>query len=228
MQHIFVAILLIHIEHTLQFNAHHIAPLPLGALQGIGEIEVIRLFHTLHLAPCHPLAIALERSLRKNAVAVHHKVLKPHVAALSRAPHRLILYTLEGAVLHLNVIYIATLLKAVQQHTVARLLARHILHIHVTHRRHEASLRSLFWLIHKVDSHNRLSALAHLYIPHVHTLGHTAATRVRLDAQHPVEVRRIHLAILSKHVLHTARNLRADNHASVTILHRASPHDDIP
>src|SRR5207249_3332246 len=69
--------------------------------------------------------------------------------------------------------------------------------------------------------------LSRLYIAHVHVLDHAAAHGVGLDAQHAVQMRAVHLAILRENVADVARALAAQGHAAVSVLHRAALHDDV-
>ncbi len=89
------------------------------------------------------------------------------------------------------------------------------------------ALSRLVWLVNEVDTHYCLAALANLDVTHVDILVDTATASVCLDAQHAVEVWRVHLAVLCKDVLHAAADLRTYYHAAVAVLHGAVAHDDV-
>ena len=142
----------------------------------------------------------------------------------------LVIHTVELAVAHGDVVDGIGQLGVVVAHNhdaVLRLLAGHVLHRHVAHLRIEAAAAHLAGLVVGVDLQHGLAALAHGDVAHVDVLNDAATTRVSLDAQHAVQVRRVHLAVFGIHVLAAARNLRADDHATVTVLHLAATDDDV-
>ena len=157
----------------------------------------------------------------------HHHVVQIQVVAQSGAQQPLVSHTVELAVLHMDVVDVVGVVQSVEQDAILALLAGHLLHVHVPHRGVESAAAHLLRVVVQVDAHHRLTAFAHLHFPHVDVLYHAATARVALDAQHAVQVGRVHLAVLHVHVAASARYFRAYHHAAVAVLHLAVAHDDV-
>src|SRR5690606_1964015 len=69
--------------------------------------------------------------------------------------------------------------------------------------------------------------LTHGAVPHVDFLDHAAAARVGLEAQAALQVRAVHAAVLGEDVPRATRDLAADGHAAVTVLHVAVAYDHV-
>ena len=142
----------------------------------------------------------------------------------------LVIDAVEAAVLHVDVVHRVgqfLVLIAHNHHAVFRLLAGDVLHVHVLNGGIEATAAHFLRLIVGVDFQHGLLALSHFHVPEIDVLDDAAAARVGLDAQHAVQVRRVHLAIFYKHVLAAARYFGADDHAAVPVFHHAVAHDDV-
>ena len=138
--------------------------------------------------------------------------------------------TVELAVFHINVVHsIGEFLVLVSHYhnAVLALLACHVLHIYVLHRRVESAAAHLFRLVVGVYLQHSLLALSHLNVTEIDVLDDTAAARVCLDAEHALKVGRVHLAVLHKHILATAGNLASYDNTAVTIFHCAVPDDEV-
>ena len=92
-------------------------------------------------------------------------------------------------------------------HTILRLLTGDILHIHITYDGVVATAANLVVLVVKINLQYALFALANGDVAHVDILDDTTTTAVGLDAQHALQLGRIHHTIVGIHILATARNL---------------------
>ena len=119
------------------------------------------------------------------------------------------------------------ILVAYNHHTVLRLLACHVLHRHVAYSGIETTTADLLGFIVGIDFQYGLLTLAHGDVAHVDVLNHATTTRIGLDAQHTVQIRRVHLTVLSIDVLTASADLRADDHTTVTVLHLTVADDDV-
>ena len=191
------------------------------------EVKVIWFWHSLHLAPCHPLRITLERSLRKDGLTIDYEIVKTNVVALSCATNWLVLHSIEGTVLDMYIVDIAFLIQSVEQNAVLRLLTGDILHVDIAHCRYETTLCLLFWLVNEVDTKNSFTTLTYGNIAHIDAISHSTTTGVGLDTKHTIEIWRVHLAVFCKYILHTCTDFRTDYHTSVTVSHSTSTHNDI-
>ena len=209
------------VEHALEFDTHHIAPLGFG-----GEVEEVALRLALHLAVGEPLAIVLVGHLGQGQRTVDKKVVELHVAGLAgREIARL--HTIEPAILHKDVVYVSVFLETDDLDAVFRLLAGDILHIDATHRGIVAATADFIVLVVEVDLQHRLLADAHLDIFHIDVLDDATATGIGLDAQYAFQVGGVHHTVVGKDILATATDFRADHHTAMTILHLTVADDDV-
>ena len=209
------------VEHALQFDAHHIAPLGHGR-----EVEEIALWHALHLRVGEPLTIVLVGHFTQDEGAVDEEVVEGDVACLA-TPEVARLNTIELAVLDLDVIDISVFIETDDLYTILRLFAGHILHVDVAHRRVIASATHLVVLVVEVDLQHALLADAHLDVLHVDVLDDTSATAVGFDAEYALQLGRVHHTVVGKHILASTGDLRADDHSTVTVLHLTVADDDV-
>ena len=224
-QDVVAAIFKIGVQHALQFDAHHIAPLRLG-----GEVEHVALGHALHLRVGEPLRVVLVGRVGEHQRAVDEEVVVVDAAGQSYLMDGLVVYAVEVAVLDGDVIDgIGQLrvLVADNHHTVFRLLAGDILHRHVAHGGVESAAAHLARLVVGVDFQYGFLALPHGDVAHVDILDDAATARVGLDAQHAVERRRVHLAVLGIDILATAADFRADDHSAVPVVELTVADDDV-
>ena len=142
------------------------------------EVKVIWFWHSLHLAPCHPLRITLERSLRKDGFTIDYEVIEADIVALSCAANRLILHSIEGTVLDMYIVDIAFLIQSVEQNAVLGLLTGDILHVDIAHCRYEATLCLLLWLVNEVHTKHCLTTLTYGNIAHIDAVSHSTAAEV--------------------------------------------------
>ena len=178
----------------------------------------------------HPLRVALVGFVGEDEVSVNHQVVEVNILRLTCEVIGLAIDTLELTVVYIDVINgISQRISFIahNHHTILRLLAGDILHRHVANGGVETTAANLFGLIIGIDLEYSFLTLAHGDIAHVDVLNDTTTAGVSLDAEHAVEVRRVHLAVLCKHILATAGNLRADDHAAVTVFHHAVADDDV-
>ncbi len=219
-----VTIAQVGIEHAFQFDAHHIAPLGL-----FGEIEHITLGHPLHLRGHHPLRIVLIGAVFvvEHERPVDEEVVKLDVAGLAGDAHRSLGDTLEMAVLHRHVAHVLDVRQSDDLHAILAFLARHVLHVDLSHGRLKPPVAYLLGFVIEIDTQHGLVTLSHGDIAHVDILDHATPTVVGLDAEHAVQVGRIHVTVLREHVAAAARDLRPDHHAAVTVEHLAVANDDI-
>ena len=131
------------------------------------------------------------------------------------------------AVLHCDVGYVLHLVSADDEHAIVALLAGHILHAHLAHGRLEATVAQLSWLVVEVDFQDGFLALAHGDVAHIDVLDESATAVVGLDAEDALQVRGVHHAVLGVYILASARDLRADDHAAMSIFHLAIADDDV-
>ena len=82
-------------------------------------------------------------------------------------------------------------------------------------------------LVVEVDLQDRLLADAHLDIAHVDVLDDTTTTRVGLDAEYTLQLRRVHHTVVGIDILTTARDLRTYHHTTMTVLHLTVADDDV-
>ena len=93
-----VAIGFVAVEDSLQLQTYAIVPPALRTLLGVVEVEVYGVRHSLHLAPCHPLRIALERRLLQHFLAIDDEIVEMYVVRTSRVDDWLVGNTLKVAV----------------------------------------------------------------------------------------------------------------------------------
>ena len=89
----------ISIQHTFQFDTHHVAPL--GTIR---EIEQIGLWHTLHLTVGHPLRIVLVRWVLEYQRAVNHQVVVSDVLSKTNLVNGLVVNTVELTIAYCDVV----------------------------------------------------------------------------------------------------------------------------
>ena len=209
------------VEHALQFDTHDVAPLGL-----LREVQKIGLRRALHLRVGHPLRVVLVGLLRQAERAVHEEVLVTDVAG--PAGNLVALgHMIELAVADVDVANVADGVETDNQHAISGLVAGNVVDVDVAHGRVETSAADFVVLVVEVNLDDSLAALSHLDVAHVDVLDDAAATGVCLDAQHAVQIGRIHHAVVGKDVLAAAANLRADHHASMSVVHRAVADDDV-
>ena len=216
-----VTIFQIGVQHGLQFDAHHVTPFRL-----FRKVQQVTLRGALHFRGSHPLAVMLVGRLLQAKRPIDKHPVQRDVARLARDGVALS-HSVEAAVAHGDVMHIGVLFQTNHLHSVFGLLAGDILHQHIPHRWVKSPAAHLVVLIVEVDFQHRLSALAHLDVAHEDILYHTSSARVRLDAQHTVQVGRVHRAVVGKHVAASSADFRADDHTAMPILHLAVSHDDV-
>ena len=218
---VLTAVAQVGVEHALQLDAHHVAP-----FRTCGEIQQVRLRIALHLRACHPFRVVLVGHFGERQSAVHIEFVEGNVAGLAGDGVTL-LHTVEPTVPHGDIVDKRVLFQSDDLYTVARLLAGDILHQYIAHRGIVATTANLVVLIVQVDFQHTLAALAHRDILHEDILDDAASARVGLDAQHTVQIGRVHHAVVGKDILRAAADLRTDNHAAVSVLHLTVADDDI-
>ena len=137
------------------------------------------------------------------------------------------MHTIEATVPDCDVVHEGVFFEANDLHAVARLLAGDILHEHIPDGRVVASTANLVVLVVEVDFQDTLPTLSYLYTAHIDILDDASSARIGLDAQHAVQIGRVHHTVVGKHVLAAARDLAADDHAAMTVLHLAVTDDDV-
>ena len=137
------------------------------------------------------------------------------------------LYPVELAVLHQDIVNVGVFVETNDLNTILRLLAGDVLHIDVADNGIVASAADLIMLVIEVDLQYALFADTHLDVLHIDVLDDTASTGIRLDAQHTLQLRRVHHTVVGKDILATSGYLRSDNHTAVTVLHLAVADDDV-
>ena len=218
---VIAAVFQIGVEHGFQLDAHHVAP-----LGTFGEVEQVGLGHALHLGVGEPLAVVLEGLLLQRQRTVEEEVLKAHIARLSLDAVALA-HTVEAAVLDVDVVDVAEAVECDDQHTILRLSAGDVFEVDVAHGGVVAPAANLVVLVVEVDFQYALLAHAHLNITHVDVLNDATAAGVGLDAHDAIQVGRVHHVVLRIDVAATTRNLRADDHTAVAVLHLAVADDDV-
>ena len=218
---VLTAVAQVGVEHTLQLNTHHVAP-----FRTCGEIQQVRLWIALHLRARHPFRVVLVGHFGERQSAVHVELVEGNVAGLAGDSISL-LYTVEPTVPHGDIVDECILFQSYDLYAVARLLAGDILHQYVAHRGVVAATANLVVLVVQIDFQHTLAALAHRDILHEDIFDDTASARVGLDAQHTVQIGRVHHTVVGKDILRAAADLRTDNHAAVSVLHLTVADDDI-
>ena len=195
---ILTTIFKIGVEHTFQFNTHHVTPL--GFLR---EIQQIALGIALHLTVGHPLRIVLVRSLEQGQRTVDEQAVEVDVAGL--ATHKVAaLDTVEVTVLDIDVVNKCIFVETDNLHTILRLLTGNILHIYVANDGVVATAANLVVLVVEINLQDALLTLANGDVTHVDILDDTTTAAVGLDTQHALQLWRIHHTIVSIHILATA------------------------
>ena len=218
---IFTSIFKIGVEHTFQFDTHHIAPFGLCR-----EVEKVTLRHAFHLRVGEPLAIVLVWFFVQNERSVDEKIVEVDVASLS-ASEITRLNTIELAVLHLNIVNVGVFVETDNLHTVLGLLTGDVLHVNVADGRIVSSATDLIMFIVEVDLQYTFLADANLDILHIDVLDDTTSTGIRFDTKYALQLRRVHHAVMCKDILAAAGYLRADDHTTVTVFHLAMADDDV-
>ena len=175
----------------------------------------------------HPLRIVFVRRIEENRGAVDDEITEVEIVALSRALDSLFLHTVKLTVINMNVVNLICIVKTVDKHTILTLLAGDIAHINISHRGDVAALCLLVRLIREVDAHHSLTALADGNIADIDILGDTSTAGIGLDTEHAVEIRRVHLTVLSKDILHSTGDFGTYDDAAVAVLHLTVADDDV-
>ena len=136
-------------------------------------------------------------------------------------------HPVELAVADVDVVDVADGVEGDDERAVLRLAAGDVLDIDVAHGRVVAAAADLVVLVVEVDLHHGLGALAHLDIAHVDIFDDTATAGVGFDAEHAVEVWRVHHAVVRVDVLAATRDFRADDDTAVAVLHLTVADDDV-
>ena len=174
-QNIIASVGLISVEHALKFYAHDITPAGFRC-----KVEQIGLRGAFHFRKSHPLCHAFEGFVfgSKHELAVHLHVFKSYMTCLARNLDVFLADTIETAVLQTYVCHVLHAVSSYNKHAVSTLLARDVLHIHVSHHRFEAAITRLFGLVIEVNLHYGLLTLPHFDASHVDIFDQTAATIV--------------------------------------------------
>ena len=138
---------------------------------------------------------------------VDEEIVKMEVLSFARLVDGITVNAVEPTILHVYVIYgVCQFLVFVanNHHTVFRLLASDVLHVDILDGGVEASAAYLLRLVVGIDFQHSFAALSHFHVAEVDVFDDTAATRVGLDAEHTVQIGRVHLAVLNENVLATA------------------------
>ena len=222
---VLTAVAQIGVEHTFQFNTHHIAPLGFR-----GKVEHVTFGYALHFRVCQPLGIVLVRRILQDERTIDEQVVVSDVLCQANLMDGLVVDAVELTVLDGDVIDGVGQLRiliANNHHAVFRLLAGNILHRHVADGGVEATAANLTWFIVGVQFEDSLATLTNGNVAHIDVLNDTATTGVRLDAEYTVETGRVHLAILGIDILATAGNLRADDYTTMTVVHLTITDNDV-
>ena len=189
------------VQHAFQLNTHDIAP-----LGTVGEIEQIGFRHTLHLAIGQPLGIVLVRRILENQRTIDRQVVVGDVLCKTNLMDRLAVNTIELAVAYRDIVDGIGKLRLLITHNhdaILRLLTSNVLHQHIADNGVETAAANLAWIIVRVDFQDGFLALSYRDIAHVDVLDDATTAGVRLDAEHTVQIGRVHLAVLCKDVLAT-------------------------
>ena len=119
----------------------------------------------------------------------------------------LVVHTIELTVLNSDIVDGVSQLRiliANNHHTVFRLLTSDIFHRYIADGGVETTTAHLTRFIVGVKLEDGLATLTNSDVAHIDILDDTTAARVRLDAQHTVEVGRVHLTVLGIDILATA------------------------
>ena len=111
-ENVIAAVFQICIKHGFQFDTHYITPFGFA-----GKIEQVGFGYTLHFRISEPLAVVFERFLLKRKRTVDEEIVEAHVACHAFDTVS-IAYTVETAVLYIDVIYIAGSVECDNLHTV--------------------------------------------------------------------------------------------------------------
>ena len=147
--------------------------------------------------------------------------------AVAKVTVRTAFDTRPFAVTYVDIRDVAAVIKAIEHHSILALVANDTLQVDVAHKRIMTALGNLLGVIVEVDAEHSLTATTYIDIAYEDILDHTTASRRCLDADHTVEVRRIHLTVAHPEVAIAAGNLRAYYYAAMAIFHLAVLHDHI-
>ena len=172
----------------------------------------------------------LIRFVLKHQRTVNHKVVVGDVLRKTNLMDGLTIDTVELAVLDSDVIDGIGQLGVVityNHHTILRLLAGNILHRDVADGRIETTTAHLAGLVVGIDLKHGLATLPNSDVAHVDILDDASTAGVRLDTQHAVQRRGVHLAVVGIDILTTAGDLRTDDHTTVTVVELRVTDNDI-
>ena len=141
--------------------------------------------------------------------------------------HRLLLNARELAVLDMNAIDIVFIRHSDNKHTKVTLIAGDMLQPYIAHRWRIVAAALLFVVIVEVYLQDRFATPAYLNVTDKDILRNASPARVRLYADDAVKILRVHVAVLYKDIPGAGCNLRADDHATVAVLHATVPDNDI-
>src|SRR5450756_985120 len=158
----------------------------------------------------------------RNSLPVHRHVFQRQPRDVLR--HRGLRGVFKGAILQPDVGN-WSVLETAQRPRVGALLDVQVHYFDIAHHRSERPLGAL--LVIEIDVDGGCRHLAALHVAHVDVLDHAAADRVVLEAQHAVQVRAVHLAILREHVADVAGAFAAHGDTTVAVLHDAVLHDEV-
>ena len=131
------------------------------------------------------------------------------------------------AILHVDVVDIAAVVKAIENHGILALLADDVSEVDIAHNRIVSAFGNLLRVVVQVDAKHGFTTTSHIDIANIDILDDATTCRRGLDANHAIEVGRIHFAVLHPKVLVAAGNLRTDNHAAMTVGHSAASNNHI-
>ena len=127
----------------------------------------------------------------------------------------------------MNAIDIVFIRHSDDKHTKVTLIAGNMLKPYIAHCWRIVAAALLLMVVVEVYLQHRLSASPDLYITHEDILRNAPAARVRLYPDDTVQVLRVHMAVLHKHIACSGSDLRAYDHSSVSVFHITVAYNDV-
>lgn len=113
-------------------------------------------------------------------------------------------YSVETAVIDIDIVDVAYLFESFDHHSVFALFACDIVEPDISDGGRVAAVTKLFGLIDKIDFQYGLLALSDFHVAHINVLDHASAASVGLDTDHSIQFGAIHHAVLKKEIFKTA------------------------